>query len=48
MKHWLISQGSVTIALRQCRQNYSHLWKVTSRQCEPKIIRISQCFTQLL
>jgi len=41
------SQGNVATVLRWGGQNYSHLRRVSSRFCGPKIIKVGQCFTEL-
>jgi len=43
-----ISQGSVATVLRWDGQNYNHLHHVSFWCRTPKIIKIGQCFTELL
>jgi len=42
-----ISQGSVKTDIEWGGQNYSCLRQVSSWCCLPRIIKISQCFTEL-
>jgi len=42
-----ISKGSVAAVLNSDGKKYSHLHRVSSWYCTPKIIKISQCYTEL-